>query len=123
MDNDIVETAIDLVTPVAEGSIVLAAEYAKACGRQSMTGEDVKYALKYCARNMVGKHIGTLFPEDSDSDSDSDIEVVDEEDEPFTRYTGDNQLMNEVNQAVDSWDSWEPTNPIECMLRESINKS
>ena len=123
MDDQVVSTAIDIVTPVAEGAVVLAAEYAKACGRKTMTGEDMKYALKYCARNMVGKHIGTLFPEDSDSDSDSDIEIVDDDDEPFIRYTGEDTLMNDVNRAVDTWDLWVPSSPIEYMLRDSINNS
>jgi hypothetical protein len=44
--------------------------------------------MKYCARNMVGKHIGTMFPEIYEQESDSDeedIEEVDEEDSPFVR--------------------------------------
>ena len=117
------ETAIDLITPVMEGSVILAGEYVKACGRKTLTAQDVQYALKYCIRNMVGKQIGTLFPEDSESDSGSDLEVVDEDDEPFVRYSGDNQLMNDINQAVDTWEEWEPTSPIECMLRDSANIS
>jgi hypothetical protein len=117
------ETAIDIITPVMEGSVVLAGEYMKACGRRTLTAQDLQYALKYCICNMVGKHIGTLFPEDSDSESGSDLEVVDEDDEPFVRYSGDDQLMNDINHAVDTWGEWEPSSPIEVMLRDSANIS
>lgn len=63
MENDIIKAAMDIVTPVMEGAIIIAAEYVKLCGRTTITAQDTQYALKYCARNMVGKHIGTMFPE------------------------------------------------------------
>ena len=87
MENDIIKTAMDLMIPVMEGSVIIAGEYVKLCGRDTITAQDTQYAMKYCARNMVGKHIGTMFPEiyeESDSDEE-DIEEVDEEDSPFVR--------------------------------------
>lgn len=126
MEQQFIETAINIIQPVMEGSMILAAEYAKACGRDFVTGMDVKYAMRYAAQNFVGKHSGTLFPElqdESDSDED-DIEVIEEDEENcFTRYSGDNETMNKVNEAYDNWEQWEPTNPIEKMLQDAVNKN
>jgi hypothetical protein len=128
IEDQIIKTATDIIQPVMESAMILAGQYCKACGRGTLTGEDVKYCMKYAARNFVGKQIGTLFPEDeeleSESESDSDsLKVVDEEDEPFTRYTGDDSLMNDINQASDTWDTWIPSSPMESMLKDSINTS
>lgn len=120
-----VQTAIDIMQPVLESSMILAAQYAKGCGRSTVTGQDVQFAMKFAARNLVGKQIGTLFPElaEADSDSESSVEEVDEDEEPFTRYTGDDELLNNINAAVDTWEEWEPTGLAETLLRDSINKN
>ena len=132
IEDQIIKTATDIIQPVMESAMILAGQYCKECGRGTLTGEDLKYCMKYAARNFVGKQIGTLFPEDesgsesgseSESESEDSIEVVDEEDEPFTRYTGNNSLMNDINQANDTWDTWIPTSPMESMLKDSINTS
>ena len=126
MDNPIIESAINVIQPVWECAMVLAGEYRKKCNREILTGDDFKYALKYSAMNLVGKHIGTLFPEledEEDDDSVEDIETVDEDDEPFTRYVGDDKLMNDINEAVDTWDAWEPISSIETMLKDAVDKN
>lgn len=124
MEDDIIKTATDIIQPVFETAIVLAGHYVKACGRTTITGQDVQYALKYCSRNIVGHNIGTLFPDESDSESESDeVDEVDEDEEPFTRYTGDVQIMNDINQAVDTWDQWVPASPVERMLKDSVDKT
>lgn len=126
MENQIIESAINVIQPVWESAMVLAGEYKKKCNREILTGDDFKYALKYSAMNLVGKHIGTLFPElqdEEDDDSVDDIETVDEDDEPFTRYVGDDKLMNDINEAVDTWDAWEPTSSIETMLKDAVDKN
>ena len=82
-------SAINIIQPVLERSMVLAAEYAKASGRDIVLGEDMEYAMKYCAMHEVGKKIGTHFPEIYEEDDDSeedDIEIEEDEDVPFTRY-------------------------------------
>ena len=125
LENQIISAATDIIQPVIEGAMILAGQYCKACGRNTLTGQDVQYAMKYAAQNFVGKQIGTLFPEDEDEEEDeSDSEeLVDEEDEPFTRYSGDDKLMNDINQANDTWDQWIPTNPTERMLKDSVDKT
>ena len=125
MEEQIIETALNMLTPVIEGAMVAGAAYSKACGRNTVTAMDVKYGLRYCAQKIPGKHIGTLFPELADTDSDtdeSDIEEVDENDEPFTRYVGDDETMNEMNKMFDEWDQWEPSSPLEIILKNAVDK-
>lgn len=115
----------DVIRPIIESSLVLAAHYTTACGRSTVTSKDLEYSLKYCAQHEVGTHIGTLFPEiyeDSDSEDEDDIKVVDDDDEPFTRYTGTDEWCIKMNQAVDTWDTWEPFSPVEVVLKNAIDQ-
>lgn len=120
-----IQTALDIIVPVLEKGGLLAAQYSKACGRTTLTAEDIKYAMMYCARHQVGVDVGSILPEETDSDSDSEyeIETVDEDEEPFTRYTGDDTLMNKINECHDTWDDWEPSNMMEEMLKDAVNKN
>ena len=126
MEAEFISSATGLLQPILESSMIIAGHYVKACNRKTITSVDLQYAMKYAARNLVGKHIGTLFPEDeseSESESDEDsIEEVDEDEEPFVKYTGDDKILNDVNEAADTWDTWTPTNLIETMLKDSIDK-
>lgn len=124
MEEEIIQAGINIITPVLESAIVLAGNYAKMSGRDTLTGTDLEYALKFCARHVTGKHIGTMFPElqqESDSESDGEDSDSDSEEPPFTRYSGDDETLNRVNECYDTWDDWMPLNPTEEMLKKSID--
>ena len=128
MEEQIVTTAIDLLTPVMEGAIVAASHYAKGCNRNTVTAEDVKYGMRYCAQHLAGKTSGTMFPEiyeDSGSEDGSEdaIVEVDEDDEPFTRYAGNDTILKTMNESYDNWEDWSPSNPLEILLKSAINNS
>jgi len=120
------ESAINIIQPILERSMILAAEYAKACGRDMVVGEDLEYAMKYCAMNEVGKKTGTYFPEiyeeSSDDENEDDVELEVEE-IPFTRYTGREYKFVKMNMAYDNWNTWEPKNPSELLLKNAINSN
>lgn len=123
MEEQIIQASIDIMLPVMESAIVLGGNYAKMSGRDTLTGTDLEYALKFCARNLVGKHIGTMFPEiQDDSDDEETVDSqLEQEEPPFTRYTGDDETLNKVNECYDTWDDWVPINPTEEMLKKSID--
>jgi hypothetical protein len=127
MEQQIIESAIDIVTPVLEGAIIIAAEYSTACGRNFITGMDVRYGMRYAARTLVGNRIGSMFPEiydDEEDDDDSDIEIVEENDENcFSRYIGTDEKMNSINEAYDTWNEWEPQSPMEQMLKNAVDSN
>jgi len=119
------QTAIDVIQPVMEQAIVFAAEYAKACGRNAVLVQDVEYAMKYCAMHEVGQQIGSYFPEiyEDDGDDLDDMEIVEEGEMEFTRYTGDEQRFKAMNDAKDSWDTWVPSNPTEELIKNAIDSN
>jgi len=123
----VVQSAIDIITPVMEEAMVLSGEYAKACGRKTILAKDLEYCMKYCAMNTVGKQIGSYFPEiyeEEESEGEEEIETVNEEDEPpFEPYSGDIELFKSINHAYDAWESWKPTNPSEKMIKNAIDSN
>lgn len=126
MEEQFIDSAIQIILPVMESSMVLAAEYSKACNRNFVCAKDLQYAMRYCAINVTGRQVGSMFPEiyeNSDSDSDEEMEVVEETEDDFKRYEGDNELYKKVNDAYDNWDNWEPQSPAEIMLKDAVDKN
>ena len=126
MEAEFISSATGLLQPILESSMIIAGHYVKACNRKTITSVDVQYAMKYAARNLVGKHVGTLFPDDEEGDDedtdDESVEEVDEDEEPFVKYSGEDKILNDINEAADTWDTWTPTNLIETLLKDSIDK-
>ena len=132
----LLSTADDLLRPVMESAIVLAAHYAKASGRDSITAMDVRYGLMYASRNIAGKQSGSIYPEiyegdDEDSDeedSDEGWETASGEDEeeeveePFRRYEGSEDIPAKMNECADTWDAWEPESPLDTLLKNAVDK-
>jgi len=118
---------IDILTPVLEKSMILACDYSKACGRDTVTGEDMEYAIKYCVMYTVGENIGSIFPDIYDENDSSDEDVVEEIDPDecpvFERYSGNEPIFNKVNEAYDRWNEWKPQSPVEEMLKNAINSN
>lgn len=135
--SSILESALDIFRPVMESATVLAAHYAKACGRDVVLQEDMRFGMMYAARYVTGRQIGSLFPEIYQSDSDeedSDFdpdgsessgswETVDDDELVWTRYEGsDDDQALKMNECADTWDAWEPQNPSERALKNAIDK-
>lgn len=117
----------NILNPVLEKSILVASHYAKECGRDVLLTEDWVAAMKYCAMREVGKHIGSILPpdddeEDEDEDEDEPLELVDDSEIEWSPYEGDDETCVAVNQAMDAWDTWEPTNPVETLLKSAVEK-
>lgn len=119
------QAAIDLFLPVMESAVVVAAHYAKGCGRDTVLAQDMCFGLMFAARQVTGKQIGSLFPEiyeESDSE-DQEESDEDEEDPEWTRYEGTDEILLKVNECADTWDSWEPESPAERALKNAVEKA
>ena len=117
---------IDIFLPVLESSVVLAAHYAKATGRDCVTAQDMCYGLMYAARTVTGNQIGSLFPEIYEEDEEEDEKEEEDEDEEgqWTRYEGtDIEIAVKMNECADTWEAWEPESPAECALKNAVNKA
>jgi hypothetical protein len=122
------QSAIDVFLPVMESSVVFAAHYAQACGRDCVTSQDICYGMMYAARNITGKQIGSLFPEVYQEDSDENEEAEEDSDEEeaearWTRYSGTDEQALQMNACADSWDAWDPESPAERALKNAVNKA
>ena len=119
------QSAIDIFLPVLESSVVLAAHYAKATGRDCVTAQDMCYGLMYAARTITGKQVGSLYPEIYEEDDDEEEEEEEDEEEPaWIRYEGtDNEHAVKMNECADTWDAWEPESPAEYALKNAVNKA
>lgn len=150
MDTGAIEqTAIELFLPVMESATVLAAHYAHACGRDCVVSKDMRYGLMYAARNVAGRHVGSLYPEiyegeDSGTESESEGDALsegDEEDEEDEESEGDEDEESEeewteyvpvegvepddmalkMNECARTWDEWIPSNPTEAALKSAVD--
>jgi hypothetical protein len=121
------QSIIDLFLPVLESSVILAAHYAKATGRDCVTSKDMCYGLMYAARTVTGKQVGSLFPEiydESDEEEEEESEGSDDDEEQWIRYEGtDNEHAIKMNECADTWDEWEPESPAESALKNAVNKA
>jgi hypothetical protein len=118
------QSAIDIFLPVMESSVVLAAHYSKATGRDTVTAQDVCYGMMYAARTVTGKQVGSLFPEVYDEEDSGEEYEEDEEEPVWTRYEGtDNEHAIKMNECADTWESWEPESPAERALKNAVNKA
>ena len=134
--------AMDIFLPVMESAVILAAHYCKAAGRDCVQGEDMRIGLMFAARNVAGKHLGTLYPElyesdESRSDSDEDsgsgswetVSDGEEEESPcdsddvWTPYEGaEDEMARKMNECAETWDAWEPETPAERALKNAVDK-
>lgn len=130
----IMNSAIEIFKPVMESATVLAAHYAKACGRDVVLSQDMHMGMMFAARNVTGRQVGSLFPEiyeeteslsDSVSDGGDDSsswETASDSELVWTRYEGQDEQAVAMNTCADSWDSWEPETPAEHALKNAIDK-
>ena len=117
--------ALDIFLPVMESATILAAHYAKACRRDIVLAEDMKYGLMYSARHVAGKQVGSLFPEiyDEDEEDESSCEEDDDEEPEWIRYAGqDDDTAIKMNECYDTWSVWEPETPAERALKAAVDK-
>lgn len=127
------QAAIDVFLPVMESGTVLAAHYSQACGRDCVVAKDMRYGLMYAARNVAGKHIGSLYPEvyddsgtesegEEDEEEDSGTESDQEDDPEWTEYEGtEDDMANKMNECAKTWADWIPANPTEAALKSAVD--
>ena len=120
---DFESTAIELILPVMESATVLGAHYAKSCGRNEITAQDMRMGMMYAARNVLGKQVGSLYPEIyEDEEEEEEEDEEDEENQEWSRYKGDDDMSVKMNECADTWAEWEPESPAEFMLKKAIDK-
>ena len=131
-DNQLLRYLNNLLLVFAEKSILFAAHYAKNAGRDNLSGQDTIYSLQFLCHEFmnlsdledcVKQLIKNTDEEDSDEE-DSDEEDSDEEDTDFfSRANNDDVICAKMNKYHDEWDSWNPTDDIEILLKRNVDKT
>ena len=120
------EQVAELLKPFFEASVVVASEYTKMCRRNTITSTDMEYAMKFAARYVVGIENESLFPEiyqGLDEEYGEEEECMeDDTSDQFERYTGQDPKMKLVNQCHDTWNQWEPQNPLQAAAKNAVEK-
>ena len=140
-----------LLTLFTSNAIINASEYSTICGRNGITKEDVKYALIFEVFEFlknpniisdlqeIEKDIETEMDNEDDDDDQNweDVEdssnIVDDTDiESFSRITqtkfntldnSDKEFVIKIHKYYDGWDNWVPTNKLEEILKNAIDKT
>ena len=114
----------NLLLLFSQKSIVLGAHYATCAGRNNLSGEDIIYSLQYFAHEFmkIDSLENDLENFDSDSDSDSEFDSDFDSDDLFTRADDSDEFCKKINYYHDTWNEWNPTDEIECVLKRNIDK-
>jgi hypothetical protein len=144
-------TVIALMRVFMKDAIVVAGRYTCAQGRNSVSGEDMQHALKYCARtffqrddndlaDVVGREQEEMRNEttsdeeestDDEGIADEDVESTDEteeeegEGEIYARVPEptDVQLARNVDTVVQHWNAWHPEDPMHALIKRAIDNT
>lgn len=128
-DGPLLDFLNKLLLVFAEKSVILAVHYAKIAGRDNLSGQDTIYALQYLCHEFMDmddldRQVG-MDSSDTDSDSDSDSDSFTEnENDCFSRANSeDDPICAKMNQYHDEWDSWDPTDDIQVLLKRNVDKA
>lgn len=128
-----------IMTVLLKKAIETGCKYAKFAGRDNLSGTDMIYALQYEAHEFMDRleleeetndeyldieeslssESGSQY--DSEGNSESDSEGDSEE---FTRADSTlNDFCYRMNYYNDTWDSWNPEDPLKLLLKRAINST
>ena len=136
IDSVLMKRIESLLYTFMEHATVHAATYVREGNRNTLTTMDMVFGLKYCAHtffhemnledNIDANILKSDDDEEEDDDEETDDEVEDddeESDDDFVRNeTSVNPLVLKMNQYVDEWASWCPTDEVEIMIKRTIDK-
>ena len=118
-------------------AVVMGGKYASSAGRDILTSTDLLYALQYQAHRFLDEvnsddnieeefnnHLLTnTDDEEYEEDEENEEDEECEEEPPFTRCElSDDDVINDMNHYHDNWDSWNPTDSIQIILKRAIDE-
>ena len=132
---------LNILELFTSNALKTSSRFVELCGRNGITNEDITYGLIYEVFEFFGRpnnlqelqDIELLNKNgDDDDDETEDIEdyiIDDAEIEDFGRIETDSivdaedrEFVEKLYRYYDGWESWVPTNRIEQILQDAINK-
>ena len=94
--------------------------------REMPAGSKWNYGIEYDQKDYcVHGVFATLKAANAEArwTRDCELEIEDEEDIEFVRYSGREYKYVKMNMSYDNWDTWVPKNPTEQMLKNAIDSN
>lgn len=115
-------------------TIETASRYTTGCGRDVVTSTDMQYAIKYEAHVFFFREslqddikqcreILCNSSESEESETDDTLEDNDENESAIFCRNMSNPFCVRVNNIVDSWDKWNPSDPLQRSLKLAIDQT
>ena len=134
-DPELILEVTSLVTAFVTNALKTAEIYVNHSERNVILAEDIKLCLRGETFSFLEKDNSEVIDEcretikeeirkdlEGTSDTDSDIEYEDDEKEIFTKSKCKCDLCNFLHKVDEEWDSWNPTSPLEILLKKNIDK-
>lgn len=127
-NNDNYENAEALFLTFIDHVLKTADRYTTDAGRNTITTEDMLYAMKYEA-HVFFHHPDThddfqkyraWHDEGEEDDEEEESEDEDADDDEFCRCTV-TQFCQRVNGIVDAWGTWSPSDPAQQSMKRAID--
>ena len=142
-DQDLLNYLNNLLVVFGEKSIEYGVHYAKCAGRDNLSGMDTLYGLQYlcheffnlpdleeCVRKQMEIENDSGNDSDCESGNDSKMESdsgndsgSDSGSDKFTRASNDDPICKSMNVYHDEWDTWNPEDDIQSMLKRNVNNT
>lgn len=141
---DFLRKTVAILKVLSQEACATSERFTKACGRTTITGNDMYYALMYEAHEFFQKDIDARFfdeleterehtyitddESEEDKSDDSETSPSDEEEttEPYTIELKDNkesEFHAKVLQYSKDWREWFPQDPVQQMMKKYIDET
>lgn len=134
-DPELILEVTSLVTAFVTNALKTAEIYVNHAERNIILAEDIKLCLRGETFSFLDKDNSEVIDEcretikkkirkdlEGTSDTDSDIEYEDDEKEIFIKSKCKCDLCIFLHKVDNEWDSWNPTSPLEILLKKNIDK-
>lgn len=132
LSSEMIENVHALVYAFMEKAMLAADVYVRHSGRNTITKKDIELGLKsetfkFLQRENVMENINKwreILQEDEDTEDEAELEEIINKNEyvEFTKSNCSCKNCEFFNGIEDKWDSWEPHNQIECILKGSVQR-
>ena len=131
-DDELLENVTTLIVTYMDGAIRTAAMYLSHGPRKVITPEDIKRAMmlevffidkRPDLLEKAEKIRKELFEDESEDEAEDENRIVEEvEEDAFALNSCDCVLCTYVKNAYEQWAAWEPSSPLEELLKKNIDK-
>ena len=145
LDDNYIKMITTLLKMFEEDSLITAGKYCIGCKRTTVTAQDLKKALMYQAQNFFTQdgsfelrfqeYMNSREEEDGEEEEgeeDGEEEEGEEDGEEEDESDGEGSICEEevkkfehivvtINNIYETWSEWNPTDPVQCLIKNAID--